>query len=267
MTKNSDRAEVNPLSKLISVLVLLAAALYFTGWVYRWAYFSMFQLDVTTLKLPKESFYLAAFQTFFGEPIAIGRSLLCLAFSISAILITLHWGEKLVGNGWRSLRLSFRFAFNDQQKQSLSFLATLLNELIIALFVLTALFCLARWQAQADAWKDSVNHTSSLPVVTLAMSKDAPLGRMLDDPFTNPADFRVVGDRKSYDRLLGQELSNFNKPMVWRLLLRGDGYTYIIPALPQKNPKLMIPLVIVYERDNGVQLTILGHVKESWASK
>jgi hypothetical protein len=263
MTKNSDRPEVNPLGKLISVLVLFAAALYFTGWVYRWAYFSMFQLDVTNLKFPNESFYLAAFQTFFGEPLAIVRSILCLAFTIGAIFTTLHWGQKWVGKSWRRLRLSF----NDQQKQILGFLATLLNEIIIVLFVLTALFCLARWQAQADAWKDTVNDTSSLPVVTLVLSKDAPLGRKLDDPLTNPADFRVVGDRKSYDRLLGQELSNPNKPMVWRLLLRGDGYAYIFPALPQKNPKLMIPLVIVYERDNGVQLTILGHSQKSWSSK
>ncbi|MDB9421527.1 hypothetical protein [Microcystis aeruginosa] len=35
------------------------------------------------------------------------------------------------------------------------------------------------------------------------------------------------GDRKAYDLLLGQELtdlSNSNKPRVWRLLLKQDGY-------------------------------------------
>jgi hypothetical protein len=33
---------------------------------------------------------------------------------------------------------------------------------------------------------------------------------------------------------------------------------YIFPALPENNPKLTVPVVMVYERDNGVQLTILN---------
>lgn len=69
------------------------------------------------------------------------------------------------------------------------------------------------------------------------------------------------GDRKAYDLLLGQELtdlSNSNKPRVWRLLLKADGYAYIFPALPKKDSRLTIPVAIVYEKDNGVQLTILN---------
>ncbi|MFM7713442.1 MAG: hypothetical protein ACKO7A_12230 [Microcystis sp.] len=44
MADPHNSSEFNPLGKLISVLVLLAAALYFTGWIYRWTYFSFFQL-------------------------------------------------------------------------------------------------------------------------------------------------------------------------------------------------------------------------------
>ena len=254
MADPQTSSEFKPLGKLISVLVLLAAALYFTGWTYRWTYFSFFQLEVTTLNLPSESFYLAAFQTFFGEPLAIVRTILCLALTIATILATLHWGQKWVGKYWRRLP----FTFNDAQKQILGFLAALLNELIIVLFVLTALFWLARWQAEADAWNDAVNDTSSLPIVTLVLSKDAPLGRKLDDPLLNPTGFRIIGDRKSYDRLLGQELSDRTKPRIWRLLLKNNGYLYLFPALPKKEPRLIIPVIIVSEGDKGAQLTILN---------
>jgi len=70
------------------------------------------------------------------------------------------------------------------------------------------------------------------------------------------------GDRKAYDPLLGEELTDLsdpNKPRVWRLLLKEDGYAYIFPTLPKKAPRLTIPVAIVYdEKDNGVQLTILN---------
>lgn len=257
MAEPQTTTEYNPLGKLLGVLALLAAGLYFTGWTYRWTYFSFFQLEVTTLKLPGESFYLAAFQTFFGEPLAFLRTILVLGVTVFAILVTLHWGQK-----WGSKYLRrLPFTFNEAQTKILNFLASLLNELIIVLFILTALFWLARWQAQADAWKDAVNETSSLPVVTLLMSKNAPLGRKLDNPLDNPTDLRIIGDRKAYDRLLGEELTDLsdpNKPRVWRLLLKGDGYAYIFPALPKKDSRLTIPVAIVYEKDNGVQLTILN---------
>jgi hypothetical protein len=94
MAEPQTTPEYNPLGKLLGVLALLAAALYFTGWAYRWTYFSFFQLEVTTLNLPTESFYLAAFQTFFGEPFAILRTILVLGATTLAILATLHWGQK-----------------------------------------------------------------------------------------------------------------------------------------------------------------------------
>ncbi|MFM7713441.1 MAG: hypothetical protein ACKO7A_12225 [Microcystis sp.] len=174
-----------------------------------------------------------------------------------AILATLHFSQK-----WGSKYLRrLPFTFNANQKKIIDFLASLVNELIIIIFVLTALFWLARWQAQTDAGKDAVNNTSSLPVVTIIMPKDAAWGRKLDNPLENPANFRIIGDRQAYNRLLGEELtdiSNPQKPRVWRLLFKGNGYSYLFPALPQKDPKLTIPVAIVYERDNGVQLTILN---------
>jgi hypothetical protein len=254
--------EFNPLGKLISVLVLLTAALYFTGWIYRWAYFSFFHLEVTTLSLPNESFYFATFQTFFGDAWAIPRKILFLIMIIFAIFITLI-GQKWLGKYLKKLPITF----NKSQTNIINFLSSLFNEFIIVLFVLTALFWLAIWQAKDDAWNDAVNETSSLPIVTIVMSDDAALGRKFNNPLESRSTkpnlpiFRIIGDRQSYKRLLDKELndiSNPDKPRVWRLLLKGNGYSYIFPALPEKNPKLTFPVVMVYEGDKGVQLTILN---------
>lgn len=262
MTDPDNSSEFNPLGKLISVLVLLAAALYFTGWIYRWAYFSFFYLEVTTLSLPNESFYFAAFQTFFGDLWAIPRKILFLLVIIGATVIT------FAGQRWLIKYLKrLPIALSKSQAKIVNFLSSLLNEFIIVIFVLMALFWLATWQAKDDAWKDAVNETSALPIVTIVMPQDASLGRKFNNPLesrstkTNLPNFRIIGDLQSYKRLLDNELndiSNPDKPRIWRLLLKGNGYSYIFPALPKKEAKLTFPVVIVYERDNGVQLTILN---------
>lgn len=57
----------NILTRVASIVGLLAAALYFTGWIYRWAYYAFFQIEVTTLNLPFESFLIVPLQVFFGN--------------------------------------------------------------------------------------------------------------------------------------------------------------------------------------------------------
>jgi len=99
------------------------------------------------------------------------------------------------------------------------------------------------------------------------MPKDAVLVRkfdnLLESRSTKPnlPKFSIIGDRQSYERSLDKELNDISNPdklRVWRLLPKDDGYSYIFPALPKKEPKLTFPVVMVYERDNGVQLTILN---------
>ncbi|WP_293120164.1 hypothetical protein [Okeania sp. SIO1I7] len=53
--------------RIASLLTVLGVGLYFTGWIYRWAYFAYFQLEVTTLDLPFESFLIVPIQVFFGN--------------------------------------------------------------------------------------------------------------------------------------------------------------------------------------------------------
>lgn len=280
--------EPNLLGKLTSLVVLLGVGLYFTGWTYRWAYFGFFQVEVTTLNLPIESFYIAAFQALFGHPWAICRT----AIATILIAIAIHFTLWIIQNfiiktlqnifgamqsrllkyakkrplSWIAQQFKSFADFSSTQFNSIAFLGSLVTEIVIVLWILTALFWLAQWQADSDAWADAVNETSTLPVVTFVTPKDnAALGRQLDNPLVNPSNFSIIGDKNRYENLLGRELSDTSKPeqsIVWRLLIDRDGYFYIFPALPQKkaksDPNLRPPVLMIYESDGGDQLLILS---------
>ncbi|MDJ0576012.1 MAG: hypothetical protein QNJ65_12700 [Xenococcaceae cyanobacterium MO_234.B1] len=256
-----NNQELNPLGKLLSLVALLAAALYFTGWVYRWAYFGFFHVEVTALNLPVESFYLAAFRSLIGHPLTILRTIITLSITALVILVTLQLIQKLQRFIVRYLgRIPLNLT--NTQLGSLNFLYSLINELVIVLWTLAALFLLAQWQADGDAFRDAVNETSRLPVVTTVIREEnAALGRNLDNPLVNPSGFRLIGDRNLYDKLLGKELtdtSSPDQPRVWRLLIDREGYFYIFPALPKRESKQSVPVLIIYESGNGDQLTILS---------
>ncbi|MEL7354844.1 MAG: hypothetical protein AAF171_18320 [Cyanobacteria bacterium P01_A01_bin.116] len=255
-TSSSSSQTSNPFGKILSLLTLFAAALYFAGWIYRWSYYDFFQVEVTTLNLPFESFYLAAFQVLFGHPVIIFRTISVAFVTIVFICIALslwkqitHW----IYQTWWKPRLS-------ETSELSQFVANLAEEVIIVLLIVTMLFWTARWQANIDAWRDAVNETSSLPVVTIAISdKVAALGRDVDNPLLNPSGFRIIGDRKIYNQLLGKELNDTEDPeviRVWRLLVDRNGVLYIFPALPTRDRSLRFPVLIVYESSS--QLTILS---------
>jgi len=253
---SANAPDISPLGKLLSLLGLFAAALYFTGWIYRWAYFSFFQIQVTSLNLPGGSFFLAAFQVFFGHPLAIVKTVVAVVLTTLAYLIGISLRQKLTAQLSRRVAPRWRLA----PAGSLKFLAGLADELIIVLVTLTILFWLAKWQANADAWLDAVHETSSLPVVTVVFAADdAALGRQLDNLFANPDGLRIIGDPGLYNRLLGQELTDVedpDQPRVWRLLLNKDGAFYIFPALPKKDRLLRPPVLVIQSSDS--KLTILS---------
>ncbi len=245
--------------KLLSVLALLAAALYFTGWTYRWAYFSFFRIDISSLQLPFESFYLVAFHVFFGNYLAIFRTILTLIITIIFFPLTLQVIHVFFLNLSHILPRSYqRIRFN-----SMRFLRSLVDELIIILWVLTALFILAQWQGDEDAKLDAINETSTLPTVTfISPETNAPLGRKLDDPFSNPNNFRIIGDMERYKNILTQDYSDRKKQRVWRLLHDDPGSVYIFPALSSQeissDPNLRPPILVIYESGNGDQMMIIA---------
>ena len=262
-SSSQNNQELNPLGKLLSLVALLAAALYLTGGIYHWAYFGFFQVEAMTLNLPVESFYFAAFQSLIGNP--LGNPLIFLrttiTFIITAVLIivTLQIFQKLQRFIVRYLG-RIQLNLTSTQQSSLNFLLSLINELVIVLWILAALFFLAQWQADRDAFRDAVNETSRLPVVTVVMGEEnAALGRNLDNPLDNPSGFRVIGDRNLYNQLLGKELTDTSNPAqsrVWRLLVDRDGYFYIFPALPNKDRNLSVPVLIIHE--SSEQMMILS---------
>ena len=258
MAESETNPEFHPLGRLASLTGLLAIALYFTGWAYRLTYFGFFKIQVTSLNLPFESFYFAAFRSLFGNPLIAFRTLIILVFVVLGILASLK-GLQLLKRKFQS---HLRLNLDPFPLKLVQYLASLTNELVIVLWLLTALFILGQWQAERDAWTDAVNETSELPVVTVLIAENnAALGRLLKDPFSDPSGFRVIGDRNLYKELLGQEVtdtSNLEAKRVWRLLIDCDGYFYIFPALPTKDRKQSVPVLIVYETGNGDQLTILS---------
>lgn len=238
--------EPSILAKFASILTLLGAALYFTGWIYRWSYFSFFQLEVTTLDLPLESFLFVPIQVFMGTLWAFCKTVFVTAIAVSLILLTLRVIQK-------------------QKFIPISFKNSILDETIIVIWVLIALFWLARWQGEADAWRDAVNDTSNRPVVTfVAPIGKVGLGRNPDDLLAKPSlpEFRIIGDAGLLDSLRGRETNdtrNQAKPVVWRLLVKHNSQFYLFLALPPKaDSKQRPPVLMIQESSNGDQLMILS---------
>jgi hypothetical protein len=288
--------ETLALGRLASLLVLLGAVLYFTGWTYRWSYFAFFQLEVTTLPLPLESFYIASFQVFFGSFRAIIHTIITIVLILVGVYCSL-WllegqpsrqvqrrakrirqrllaglkgqlrGDRTPQNPWlrvlfhlyqgllRLLKSFLTFPLLDYQ--SLRFVRSLLDETVIVCWLLMACFWLAQWQGEADAWRDAVNETSSLPVVTLVVRDDnVPLG-INPEPAPNPQGIRVIGDDLSYQQLLGRAINNPGQNRVWRLLIDVDGDYYVFPTLAQRDETRRPPVVVVPRSQEGDRLIIV----------
>lgn len=267
----------NILGTLVSLLGVLAAFLYFTGWIYRWAYFSFFQLEVTTLDLPLESFFIVPFQVFLGSLWAFGNTVLAVVAAVLLIKLTVWLLEpnrwQVVGNP-NSLRSRL---VGYTQKLHRSWIARRLRsltdvvpqplryEIVIVVWVLIVLFWLARSQGTIDARRDAVNDTSVRPVITLVTREDdLALGRKLDDVLTNPSleKYRIIGDKGLFDQLRGRETNetvNPKQPSVWRLLIERNGWIYLFKALPSNPASNQRPyILVVRESDGGNQLLILS---------
>jgi hypothetical protein len=275
----------NILGALVSLLGILAAFLYFTGWIYRWAYFSFFQLEITTLDLPLESFFVVPFQVFLGSFWAFGKTVLATVVTVFLIQRTIGLLEpprwQVVGNLNRLQSRLIRFtqklhrsgivrkirSFADLFPQPLRY------EIVIVVWILIVLFWLARWQGITDARQDAINDTSSLPVITLVTPKDQlALGRKPNDLLTNPPlkDFHIIGDSGLLENLRRQETTDttINPPRVWRLLIERNGWIYLFKTLPPNPAPDERPYVLVIrESDGGDQLLILSPETSKPASK
>ena len=277
-----NQQETNILGKFASVLGILGVILFFAGWIYRWSYFSFFQLEVTTLDLPTESFFFVPIQIFLGNPRAILTTILAIIVTIIFIQVSL-WlirilSEKLSAylrlllrkiiekrtpkrkSPWLLRQLKSLAFFLTLQLKSKNILRSLINEIVIISWTLIFIFAIARWNGNLDARRDAgVN--SPLPVVTLITPENQiALGRKLDDEFINPSlkGYKFIGDKGLFEDIRGKEDTDINQqnpnPRVWRLLLERNGWVYIFSTLPANARSEQRPLVL------AVQITDQGNL-------
>jgi hypothetical protein len=279
--------ESNILGNFASVVGLLGVALFFTGWIYRWSYFYCFQLNVITLDLPVESFFLVPLQVFLGDGWTILRSAIALLLTALAIYLTL-WLVNSINNTvaakingtitrWLSYPYGRRFRwlyrilnswqqFNVNRYKSIKLLRSLVDEIIIVGWILLVLFWSAYHQGIADARRDA-GENSSLPAVALIGKQDSmALGRKLDDPTLrlNPKGFKAIGDAGLFADLSKRDYTDINnpkEPRVWRLLLERGNWIYLFPALTkkqQKDPNARPPVMAIQQSQSGNQLLIVS---------
>lgn len=298
MSNNSQPTnEPSILGQFASVVGLLVYSLYFTGWIYRWQYYKFFTLEVITLDLPVESFLLVPIQVLFGNIWATGKTLIAMLLTALCIHVTLwllqtlsnlivtklnDWQQKLTNIRHHSKLIINRQKENRQyykRKQgikskiwqsfikfsflkirSVQFLRSLFNETIIVIWVLIALFILARIQGFTDARRDAINQTSTLSMITLVIPKDT-LGISLSpsDPTREPSlqEFRFLGDQIILDQLKAQVYNDYERSRVWRLLIQRNGWIYVFKTLSKDAPLNRRPLVLaIKEGDAGNQFMI-----------
>ena len=88
---DSNSSSQNPqiLNAFASILGLLGIFLYFIGWIYRWAYFGWFHIEINRLDLPLRSFLFVPIQVFCGTPSAFLRTLIAIIIGAICIKFTL----------------------------------------------------------------------------------------------------------------------------------------------------------------------------------
>lgn len=266
----------NPLGAFAALVGVLAIFLYFTGWVYRWAYFGFFALELNSLSLPAESFLLVPIQVILGDPVRFLWAILVAIALIGLISLTL-WSLRspasiAPASGGRSRirrvgdRLHRSRLFVGVHRVTDLISQPLRQDFVIVAWLLIALFWFARWQGTADAFRDAVNLTSSRPVVTLISPADKlVLGRNLDDLLTDPSlkGIRVIGDVEQFKAIRGKETTvDPAQPIVWRLLIESGNWLYLFPAMPEgATPQQRPPILAVNSGDGRVQVLILSRPK------
>jgi hypothetical protein len=96
----SSAPKAKLLAEFIGQVSVFGIFLYFTGWIYRWAYFGYYQIDINTLSLSQQSFLIVPLQVFLGSFGAAGRALLLLVslmLVISAISLIVQSAREILG--------------------------------------------------------------------------------------------------------------------------------------------------------------------------
>ncbi len=257
----SHNDSATPLGQLAGSIGLVAISLLFTGWIFRWHYFTYFQVDPASLGFPVETISIAAFSLLFRSPWSILRFIIGLGLAFAGIVVTFRairfssgWLLPLSGN------MLQRIGLGREQRQQLRLLSSLANELVIVLWLLLVLYGLAASQGLSDARRDAIDETSTLPLITIAMpGAQSVIGRDPDQMLVNPSDVRLFGSHERYDALLGDELNSDSGRRRWRLLSDTGGRLLVIPSLPSAQIGGKAPPVLIFpDGGKGDRLVILS---------
>ncbi|MBD2775105.1 hypothetical protein [Iningainema tapete] len=277
-SESHNPSSTNLLGSFVGFLSVLGIFLYFIGWIYRWAYFGFFEVEIITLDLPIQSFLLLSIQVILGNHWAFIRCIFVIFITTFLIKLTL-WLIRSPNTDTSSSTKRFlkkewiKNLHNFWLFQPLRYFAQLLplpfrHEAVIVIWILVALFWLACWQGTTDAFRDAVNETSTRPIITLVSPSDKlTLGRNLDDLLTNPSlkGSRIIGDVEQFKQILGRETNDTTdpkQPIIWRLLIENRNWVYLFPAMPSgAKANQRPPVLVINASDGGVRLLILSRPK------
>jgi len=279
-----DLTKPSPLGAFAGLVGVLAIFLFFTGWVYRWAYFGFFEIDVNSLTFPAQSFLLVPIQVVLGDPGKLGWAILATLLVVELIKATL-WLLEPAPAALSPGKTGAKFSqflenlhrcplFRGVRGLTDLFPPTLRRDLVIVAWILITLFWLARWQGTVDARRDAVNQTSTRPIVTLVSPSDKfALGANLDDGIVsdqakNPVypalkNLRIFGDVEQFRSLYARGInrSDSSPAIVWRLLIESGNWLYLFPASPDQPPDQRPLVLAVNTGDGRVQSLILSRPK------
>jgi hypothetical protein len=264
------------LGSFASILSLLGITLFFSGWIYRWAYFSYFSLDVNAQPYTAQSFLIVPIQIYLGRPSNALQTLLAvlalpvlislsvrvlngLQVWITTLCCRLPWIRSL------PVRLGLPGSGSEDRQR---FIASLLDEAVIVTWVLIAIFLFSKHHGLADARRDALEGSSTLPVVSLVLPQGEGILaqdlRLLEDngePIPDPplANHALIGDLNLARDLRATSLSDGGRQQVWRLLTQEpEGWLYLIRTMPPTAPAKERPMVLAIPNAKPGQALILS---------
>jgi hypothetical protein len=268
-------ANPNPLGAFASFVAVLAIFLFFTGWIYRWAYFGFFEIELNSLNFPAQSFPLVPIQVILGDVGRLGWSVLATLAVIGLIKATLWLLQPSLSETSNSAQSRFtqfleglhRFPFFQGVRWLTDlFPQPLRQDLVIVAWILIALFYLAQWQGYEDAKRDAVNQRTTRPIITLVSPSDKfAMAATLDNELAGNEkkipeypllkNLRIFGDVQQFRDLYNNGTNSTDSS--WRLLIESGSWLYIFKTLPK--PSDLHPLVLAVNTGDGrVQSIILS---------
>jgi uncharacterized membrane protein len=259
-----------------SILSLVGITLFFSGWIYRWAYYAYFSLNLNDQSFSAQSYVIVPIQIYLGTPFSLLKTLLLLLLLPLLITATLAVLNRLAAVlaqlpsrlPWMRTLLVLQEAPTTRLAESRRFLASLLDELVIVGWVLIVLFWFSQHQGYEDARRDAMETTSTLPVVSLVLpQRDGILAqdlRQLSDsgeaiPDPPLGSHVLLGDLELAREVRNSTLSDTEAKQVWRLLNQEPtGWLYMIRTLPPDAKADDRPLIIAVPNAKRGQTLVLS---------